>query len=131
MKEVKRRKDEGSMLVRYKKSFFHAIDGIVYAIENEHNFIVMMIAAFLVIVFGIILPVTLTEIMILVILIASVMACEMINTAVEATIDLVTMKENPLAKIAKDSVSAGSLILSFASLICGIVIFVPKILALF
>ena len=65
------------------------------------------------------------------ILISSVMACEMINTSVEAVVDLVTTKENPLAKIAKDCGSSASLILSFASLICGVIIFLPKILALF
>ena len=56
------------------------------------------------------------------------MACEMINSAIEAVVDLVTLKDNPLAKIAKDTASAASLILSFVSLVCGIIIFLPKII---
>ncbi len=130
MKKVVRKKDQGSWVIRYKKSFFHAVDGIVYAIENEHNMLLMMIAGLLVFALGLILPVSMVEIMILVILIASVMATEMINSAIEAAIDLVTLEEHPLAKVAKDTGSAASLILCVASLICGLVIFVPKIIAL-
>lgn len=131
MKKVIRKKDEGSVGVRYKKSFLHAVDGVIYAIENEHNILIMMICAILVFVFGFIFPVSMIEIMILVILIAAVMACEMINSAIEAVVDLVTVKDHPLAKIAKDTGSAASLILSFASLICAGIIFIPKIVDLF
>lgn len=131
MKKVKRRKDEGTILERYKKSFFHAVDGIVYAVEAEHNFIIMMIAALLVFIVGFILPLTMVEIMILVVLISMIFAVELINSAIEAVVDLKTTKEHPLAKIAKDTSSSASLILCCAALICGIIIFVPKILALF
>ena len=130
-KEVKRRKDEGNFLERYKKSFFHAVDGIVYAIEKEHNMIIMMIAAILVFVVALIIPVSLIEVMILLILIVLVIACEMINSAIEAVVDLITLEEHPLAKVAKDLGSAASLLLSVLALICGIIIFLPKILALF
>ena len=44
MKQVSRNKDKGSALERYIKSFFHAIDGIVYAIKYEHNMIIILIA---------------------------------------------------------------------------------------
>lgn len=131
MKKVKRRKDEGTILQRYKKSFFHAVDGVIYGIENEQNILIMMIAAVLVLVLGFFLPLSMGEIMLLLVLIAAILACEMINTAIEATIDLITMKDHPLAKVAKDCGSAASLLLCFASLICGVIIFVPKILALF
>lgn len=131
MKQVKRRKDEGSFFSRYKKSFFHAMDGIIYAVEKEHNFIIMMVAALIVFIVGFILPLTMVEIMILVVLISVIFAVELINSAIEAVVDLATVKEHPLAKIAKDTASSASLILCVASLICGIIIFVPKILALF
>lgn len=131
MKKIERKKDEGNVLERYKKSFFHAVDGIIYAVEVEHNFIIMMIAALIVFIVGFILPLTMVEIMILVVLIASIFAVELINSAIEAAVDLITTKEHPLAKIAKDLGSAASLILCAASFICGIIIFVPKILALF
>ncbi len=130
MKKVERRKDEGNVIVRYKKSFFHAVDGIVYAIENEHNMFIMMVAALLVFLLAFLLPVSMEEIMVLVLCIGSVITCEMINSSIEATIDLVTLKEHPLAKIAKDTGSAASLIASGTSLICGLIIFLPKIIDL-
>lgn len=130
-KEVKRRKDEGSFIERYKKSFFHAIDGIVYAIEKEHNMLIMMLAAILIFVVALILPVSLIELMILLILIVLVIACEMINSAIEAVVDLITLKDNPLAKTAKDLGTAASLLFSTLAFICGIIIFLPKVLALF
>ena len=42
MKQVSRNKDSGTKLERYKKSFFHAIDGIVYTTKNEHNMVYMI-----------------------------------------------------------------------------------------
>lgn len=130
-KEVKRRKDEGSFLEKYRKSFFHAIDGIVYAIEKENNMLIMMLAAILVLVLSIFLPVSLIELMILLILIVLVIACEMINSAIEAIVDLVTLKDNPLAKLAKDLGTSASLLLSALAFGCAIIIFLPKIIALF
>ena len=55
----------------------------------------------------------------------------MMNSAVEATVDLVTTEIHPLAKIAKDTASSATLVLCITALIGGIVIFLPKILALF
>ena len=130
-KEVKRRKDEGSFIEKYRKSFFHAIDGIVYAIEKENNMLIMMLAAILVLVLSIFLPVSLIELMILLILIVLVIACEMINSAIEAIVDLVTLKDNPLAKLAKDLGTSASLLLSALAVVCAIIIFLPKIIALF
>ena len=43
-KSPKRNKDTGTSLERYIKSFFHAIDGILYCIKNEHNMIIILIA---------------------------------------------------------------------------------------
>ena len=52
---------------------------------------------------------------------------EMINTSIEATIDLVTNQIHPLAKIAKDTASSATLVLCIVSLIGGCIIFIPKI----
>ena len=58
-------------------------------------------------------------------------ACELINSSIEATIDLITSEMHPLAKIAKDTASAASLVLCFVALIGGLIIFIPKFLGLF
>ena len=131
MKEVKRRKDEGNFIERYIKSFNHAVDGIIYAIENEHNILIMMLATFVALIASFILNVSKVELALVVICICVVIACEMINSAIEACVDLTTTKENKLAKIAKDCASGASLVLSVMSLFVAGIVFIPKIIALF
>lgn len=126
-----RRKDKGSFFGKYVKSFKHAVDGIVYAIENEMNILIMMICTFLVLIAGYLLKISIVELVCVVICIGMVMACELINSAIEACIDLVTLEDNKLAKIAKDCGSGASLILSVISLFVAGIIFIPKIIALF
>ena len=131
MNKIKRRKDEGNFIVRYIKSFHHAVDGIVYAIENEHNILIMMLATIAILLISFILKVSNIELVLIVICIGTVIACEMINSAIEACVDLETTKEHELAKIAKDCASGASLVLSVMSLFVAGIIFIPKIIALF
>lgn len=126
-----RRKEEGSFFQKYAKSFKHAVDGIVYVIENEKNILIMMICTFLVLIAGFLLKLNNFELVSVVICIGMVMACELINSAIEATVDLITLEDNKLAKIAKDCGSGASLILSIISLLVACIIFIPKIIALF
>lgn len=59
--------------------------------------------------------------------VALVLALEAVNTAVEATVDLVSPHHHPLAKIAKDA-AAGALVLAvLGSLVVAIVVFGPKL----
>lgn len=131
MEKVVRKKDKGNFLVRYYKSFKHAVDGIIYAIENEHNVLLMMLATLVVLIASFLLNVSKVELAIVVICIGTVIACEMINSAIEACVDLETTKEHPLAKVAKDCASGASLVLSVMSLFVAGIVFIPKIVALF
>lgn len=131
MSKVKRRKDSGNFIVRYVKSFHHAVDGIIYSIENEHNILIMMLATIAILLISFILKVSNVELVLIVICIGAVIACEMVNSAIEACVDLETTKEHELAKIAKDCASGASLILSVMSLFVAGIIFIPKIIALF
>ena len=123
-----RRKDTGNIVVKYKKSFLHAVDGIVYAIENERNVLIMMFATVVAFVLSFLLNVSKGELCLVVICICTVIASELINSAIEACVDLETLKENELAKISKDCASGASLILSVMSLFVAGIIFVPKII---
>ena len=131
MKKVVRNKDTGNFFVRYWKSFKHAVDGIVYAIENEHNILIMMLATIVVLIASFLLNVSKIELILVVMCICTVIACEMINSAIEACVDLETTKEHPLAKTAKDCASGASLVLSVMSLFVAGIIFIPKIIELF
>lgn len=111
-------------------SFGHAMDGISYVVSHERNFIIELVFAVLVTIASFILKVSLIEWCILVLVIGIILALEMINTAIERCVDLVTKDYRELAKIAKD-VSAGAvLVMSMFSVILGILIFLPKIIEL-
>ena len=129
--KIKRKKDTGNFLDRYYKSFLHAVDGLIYAIEEEHNIILMMLASILVLIASFFFNISKIELMLVIICIGTTFACELINSAIEACVDLETTKENPLAKIAKDCASSASLILSMMSLVIAGIIFISKIIALF
>ena len=128
MKQVLRNKDKGSSLSRYKKSFFHAIDGIIYAIKEEHNMIIILICMILAIFAGITFKISVTEWLFMILIIGLVIASELINTAIEATIDLITLENHPLAKIAKDTASSATLVFSITAFIGAIILFVPKLI---
>ena len=107
-------------------SFTHAYEGIKHAVFRERNMHIHLIMAGLVIFFGAVFRISRIEWFICLILIGLVIAFELINTAIEACVDLTTTKENDLARIAKD-VSAGAvLVVSFVSAVIGLAIFLPR-----
>ena len=108
-------------------SFMHAYDGIKYAVVKERNMHIHVVMAILVMFFGAIFRLSRIEWFICLILIGLVIAFELINTAIEACVDLSTTNENDLARIAKD-VSAGAvLVVSFISALIGLAIFLPRL----
>jgi diacylglycerol kinase (ATP) len=118
-------------LKKLLKSFTYAFEGIYYAFNSDQNLIIHFISALLVIVLSIILRVTPFEMGILGVTILLVIACEMVNSAIEKMVDLITKEHRAEAKIAKD-VSAGMvLITSFGAAVIGVLIFLPYILRLF
>ena len=128
MKQELRNKDIGTTYQRYKKSFFHAIDGIIYAFKYEHNMIIILIATIVTILIGIMLKISIIEWLICILIIGMITATELINSSIEAVVDLETTKIHPLAKIAKDTASSATLILVIVSIIIGCIIFIPKII---
>ena len=128
MDSVSRDKLKEKGLKRLIKSFKYAIEGIIYAFKYEQNIIVHTIAMILVIVLGIILKLSYFEWLICLILFGLVIATEMINTSIEAVVDLACPKIDPLAKIAKDTASGAVLVFAITAAISGLIIFIPKII---
>ena len=87
--------------------------------------------ALIVVIFGFLFKVNKYEWAILVLTIGLVISCELINTAIEAVVDLVTEEYHPLAKVAKDTSAAAVLVFAIVAIIVGLIIFVPKIIGLF
>lgn len=126
--KIVRNKDTGSAITRYIKSFFHALDGIKYATLKEHNMIIIIIAAMFAVSMGIIFKIDSYEWLSIIIIIALIAATELINSAIEAIVDLITPNYNTLAKIAKDTASGATLVLCIAAFIIALIIFIPKII---
>ena len=115
----------------FLKSFKYCFEGMRYAFYTEQNIIVMFVIAIISLILGIFLKINYTERLVIVLLIGIVMSLEMVNCAIEATVDLVTEEKKPMAKVAKDCASGAVGIISIIALIIGIMIFLPKIIALF
>ena len=83
------------------KSFGYAFEGIGTCIKKERNMKIHCAAAILVVIAGVILKISSLEWCICLTLFGLIMALELVNTAVEAVVDLVTEERKPLAKIDK------------------------------
>ena len=116
---------------KFLNSFTYPIKGLKYAYKNEQNLVVDVGVALLVIIFGFIFRVSTMEWAILALTIGLVISCELINTAIEAVVDLVTEDYHPLAKVAKDTSAAAVFIFAIVAVIVGIIIFLPKIINIF
>lgn len=113
------------------KSFQYAFSGIITGLKTERNMMIHYSALGLVVVFGITLKISVTEWCICLILCALVISLELVNTAVEAVVDLVTKEQRRRAKVAKDTAAGAVLIAAIMAAVTGGIIFIPKILALF
>jgi diacylglycerol kinase (ATP) len=102
--------DRKSGLSRIWSAFFYSLDGLRHAITNETAFIqeaIIFLVALIALVF---LPLTLLWKALLVFVTASVLIVELLNSAVEALVDMVSPEYHELAKRAKDLGSAAVLL---------------------
>lgn len=115
---------------RLYKSFGYAFYGINHAFNNDQNLIIHFLVATAVVILGVILEVSTLEMAILILTILIVIATEMINSAVERIVDLITKEHRLDAKIAKDVSSGMVLVTAIGSVFVGMVIFMPHIVSL-
>ncbi|MDD2980747.1 MAG: diacylglycerol kinase family protein [Hespellia sp.] len=112
-------------------SFYYAFSGIVEGIKSERNMMIHYFALCMVVVFGITLKLSVTEWCICLILCAIVISLELMNTAIECVVDLVTEEYDQKAKKAKDMAAGAVLVAAAVAALIGGFIFLPKIIALF
>lgn len=111
-----------------RQSFACAFSGISHCIRHERNMKIHCTAAVLVLIFSIYFRLSLVEWLFILFAIGGVLSLELINTALERSVDLMTKEYHPLAKQAKDAAAGAVLIYAILSAIIGCVIFLPKIL---
>src|ERR1700752_4951667 len=116
---------------RFIKSFKYAFEGVHYAFRNDQNLLVHLIAAFIVINVSIALRVSPSQMAILGLTMMMVIIAEMINSAIEKMVDLITKEHRQEAKIAKDVAAGMVLVTAIAAIVIGTLIFYPYVLKLF
>ena len=122
---MEKNRNENNRKNPLNKSFGYAFEGIRTGIRKERNMKIHCMVAALVVIAGLILGISVTEWCICLGLFGMVMALELVNTAVEAVVDLVTEERKPLAKIAKDTAAGAVLFTAIMAVIIGCIIFIP------
>jgi len=108
------------------ESFNFAIEGVIHVLRTQRNMRLHFAAAVAVIVVAVAVGVSKIELSVLLISIAFVLVAEMINTAVEGTIDAATTSFDPMAKLAKDIAAGAVLIASVNAVAVGYLVFAGK-----
>lgn len=113
------------------RSFLFALEGLIYVIKNERNIKIHFTLAVIIMGVSYWFQITKLEWIILFLLIGGMIVIEIINTAIENVVDLVTNEYHPLAKIAKDVAAAAALVYAVMSLLIGIILYTPYIVWMF
>jgi diacylglycerol kinase (ATP) len=108
------------------ESFNFAIEGVIHVLRTQRNMRLHFAAAVAVIVVAVAVGVSKIELSVLLISIAFVLVAEMINTAIEGTIDAATTSFDPMAKLAKDIAAGAVLIASVNAVAVGYLVFAGK-----
>ncbi|MEA3408091.1 MAG: diacylglycerol kinase family protein [Chloroflexota bacterium] len=108
-------------------SFRYAWEGLCYVIKSERNMRIHLMIAIGVLFLSAWLRLSSIEWAIIVVAIALAFAGEVLNTAMELTIDLVVTDSNAMAKWAKDAAAATVLVTALASATLGLLILGPRL----
>ncbi|MFN7713984.1 MAG: diacylglycerol kinase family protein [Pseudanabaenaceae cyanobacterium] len=112
-------------------SFRFAAQGVIYAFVTQRNFRIHALIGAVAVVLCVYLRLSWVECGLVGITIALVLVLELLNTALEAVVDLTVGHEyHPLAKVAKDCAAGAVLIAALAALVNASMLFLPKLLAL-
>ena len=109
------------------ESFNYALAGFFYAIKTQRNMRIHYLMGVLVFLLGYVLDLSSVELTVLVLTIGLVIIAEMINTAIEVVVDLVTQEYHPLAKTAKNVAAGSVLVAAMVAVVIGFLLFFDKI----
>ena len=129
MNQEQRKEQKKMGIGRFIRSFGYSIDGLKYAYRYEQSMFVHVFVTILVILAGFFFHISMFEWLMCALVIGLVIATELINTSIEAVVDLSCPEQHKLAKIAKDTASAAVFVFAITAALCGSFIFIPKIIA--
>ncbi len=107
------------------ESFYFAFQGIIHCLRYERNIRIHLLFALGALVASFYFQLSGIELAVILLTIVLVVGTEMVNTAVENAIDLVSPDYHPLAKIVKDVMAGAVFFACFIAVIVGLVIFLP------
>lgn len=113
------------------KSFGYAFEGILSTVREERNIKIHLFAMIMVVLFGLWLGLSMTEWFVCLILFGLIISLELVNTSLEALVDLASPEYHPLAKKAKDAAAGAVLWSAIMAAIIGLLIFIPHLYAWF
>jgi diacylglycerol kinase (ATP) len=108
-------------------SFNFAFEGIIHVLRTQRNLRIHFAVAVGVLILALIVDVTKMELISLLISVTFVLIAEMLNTAVEAAIDIATTSFDPMAKLAKDIAAGAVLIAAINAIAVGYIVFSGKV----
>ena len=108
----------------------YSFQGYVHFYKYERSAIIHLVVAIIIILGSFTLNMTAVEWLFMIFILLTMLAIELLNTAIEAVCDLVSPGYNKLVKVAKDTASAATCSISLALVIAILIIYVPKIAAL-
>lgn len=114
----------------WSDTFLVAIKGILYGIRTQRNMKVHVAVAVMVIILGFITGINKSEWLWIGLCIALVFMAELMNTAIEAAVNLVTSEWHPMAKAAKDTAAGAVFVVVIFSVVVGIIIFASPVMAI-
>ena len=112
------------------KAFGYAFEGIAFTIRTQKNMRIHLVIAALALIASVLLRLHFLEFAVIIICIGLVLGTEMLNTALESLVDLISPQFHPSAKLAKDIAAGIVLIFAIVSAVVGCIIFVMAILRL-
>ncbi|WP_308600364.1 diacylglycerol kinase family protein [uncultured Dysgonomonas sp.] len=118
-------------LKKRSKSALYALNGLRVLFLEEHNSRIHIAIVIVVVTGGFLLKISNTEWLAICILIALVFSLEIINSAIENICDYISPQWNEVIKKVKDLAAAAVFVSSVISVICGAIIFLPKLYNLF
>lgn len=114
-----------------KRSFLFAMQGMRIAFATERNIRIMLAGMVLAIVLGVLLRIDAIGWAVVIVCSGMVLSTELINTAIETVVDLVSPEFHPLAGRAKDVAAAASWVISLTAALAGIVVYARALIAMF
>jgi diacylglycerol kinase (ATP) len=119
-----------NVLREERASFGYAFQGIGHAWSTQRHLRIHAVLATLAVLLALGLRISAAEWAVLCLTIATVLALELLNTVVEAVVDLTSPDYHPLARVAKDVAAGAVLIAAFGGVAVGAFLFLPRIWAL-